>query len=434
MSANLKNSKILIVDDDKDILFSLSKVLELEGCFTETAASGSEGIAKAKNSFFDVFLLDIKLPDMEGTDVLTQLQSINPDAIKIMITGNPSVENTIKSLNIGASSFFTKPISVDDLLKGIKQKLTERDQHKAVNGKKIKEWVKLRISKIQQNEYSKYSEETANLFSIFCLSRTQAKVYIALNALGVATASEIAALSKIRREEVYRIMPGLESRGIINSKLDAPRKYSAVEPKTALKILVKMKVDAMEREVNMVQQKKDDLISRLETTSFGIYEENSVEALSRQDNVDMRLTQMAQKVKNQILLVGSLDELKKVVHDIEAGVNQIKIRAIVGVSDIRDDASESDDATALKRFLTLAIRGDCTVDLKQVDKRSFNLVVVDGREAIWGESKFEVAERKVFWTNDPTQVGILKRAFENLWQEALPCESFQNEMRTNPLM
>jgi sugar-specific transcriptional regulator TrmB len=336
---------------------------------------------------------------------------------------------------MGASSFFTKPVSIDALLRDIKDKLKERERKKLIAGKKVEEWVKLRISKIQLSEYSRFAEEAADLFNIFGLSRTQAKVYTALNALGVATASEISALSKIRREEVYRVMPDLESRGMIICKLDAPRKFAATEPKTALNILVNSKVDSMEREINNLKQKKDDLIARLENTSFGIYEENSVEALSRQDNIDMRLSQMTKKAKNSIAMVGSLEEMKKIIHEAsEAGDSQIKMRTVVDSSDIQDLDGESGGKASLRRFLQVACKGNCTLDLRQVNKQSFNLVVVDSKEAIWGEPTSKKSEGKVFWTNDPTQVCILRRAFENLWQEALPCESLENGVKESTLM
>lgn len=426
--------KILIVDGDQELSFSLSRILELEGYLVQTVPNGADAIVKARNECFDVFLIDIKLPDMEGTELLTQIQSINSDAIKIIITGYPSVDNAAKSVNMGANAYFVKPLKLDVLLRDIKEKLKDRHRQKTIAGKKIEDWVKLRINKIQLNEYSKFAEETANLFGIFDLSKTQAKVYMALNALGVATASEIAALSRIRREEVYRMMPELENRGIISSRLEAPRKFAATEPKTALSILVKVKTEAMEQEMNTLYRMKDELISRMLSTSFGIYEECSVEALSRQDNVEMRLIQMVKKAKNQILFAGSLDDVKKISNE-TAGVDgiQIKMRTVVSVSDIVDEVDESGDGNALRHFLMVACRGNCKVELKQVDKVSFNLAIVDGKEAIWGEYKPGTVERKVFWTNDPVQVGILKRAFESLWQEAVSCEPCLNEVRTSTL-
>jgi sugar-specific transcriptional regulator TrmB len=258
---------------------------------------------------------------------------------------------------------------------------------------------------------------------------------MAINALGVATASEISALSKIRREEVYRIMPELETRGLISSRLEAPRKFAATEAKLALNILFKMRIEELENEMLTLQKRKEELISRMLSSSFGIYEENSVEALSKQDNVEMRLSQMAKKAKNNILIVGSIDEMKKIINEttVEAGANPIKMRTIVGACEFKDETSDAAEWRAFRHFIVSACRSNCVVDLRQVAKRAFNLAIVDGKEAIWGESKTEKAERKVFWTNDPVQVGILKRAFEHLWQEALPCEC-QNELRTMTLV
>ncbi len=425
---NERTEKVLITDDDKETLLALSRVLELEGYTPKTATKGSDAIVMAEKEHFDVFLIDIILPDMDGTELLAQIQSINPRAVKIMITGCPSIENATKAINEGANAFFVKPINAETLLKEIREKLKARDQK--ITSEKKEDWVKLRINKIQLNEYSQFADETAELFGIFGLSRTQAKIYMALNALGLATASEISTLSKIRREEVYRIMPELENRGIISSRLEAPRKFAATEPKMALNILLKMKIEELENEMLTLQRRKEELISRMLSSSFGIYEENSVEALSRQDNVEMRLSQMTKKAKNHILLVGSVDEMKKIINETtEASASQIKMRTIVGTCEFKDETNDAEEWQTFRHFIMSACRANCRVDLRQVAKRAFNLAIVDGKEAIWGESRSEKAEQKVFWTNDPVQVGILKRAFENLWQEALPCEC-QNELRT----
>jgi sugar-specific transcriptional regulator TrmB len=372
---------------------------------------------------------------MESNEVLTQIQAINPDAIKIMITGYPSIASTTNpSSTSRQNSYLIKPQEIDTLLKDLKEKLKDRYQQKMVLGKKAEDWVKLRINKIQLSEYSKFAEETADLFGTFGLSKTQAKVYMALNALGVATASEIAALSRIRREEVYRMMPELENRGIVSSRLEAPRKFAATEPKLALNILLKMKTEAIERETSKLHNIKGELASRLLNTSFGIYEESSVEALSRQDNVDLRLTQMSRKARNQILLVGSLDDVKRIIKECnEDGASQIRMRTIVEAEEVLDQAAELGDADFSRHFLLPAFRGDCRVELRQVDKRAFDLTIVDGREAVWGESKVGV-ERRFFWTNDSVQVGILRRAFENLWQEAVPCGSCLGEARASTLL
>ncbi|XHH09915.1 MAG: response regulator [Candidatus Bathyarchaeia archaeon] len=427
-----KIEKVLIVDDDKESLLIISKALELNGCHVKTAVKGMQALVMAEKEHYDVFIIDTKLPDMTGTQLLAQIHLIHPKAVKIIITNSPTIENAAESVNKGANAYYLKPVNPETLLSELKEKLKVHNAQKLGLDKK-KDWVKQRISKIQLNEYLQFAEETATLFGVFGLSKTQAKIYMALNALGVATASEVAVLSKIRREEVYRIMPELENRGIITSRLEAPRKFAATEPKTALNILVKMKVEEIDREMLTLQQRKEELISRLLNTSFGIYEENSVEALSRQVNVDLRLSQMARKAKNQILLVGSIEDMKKIISETQEVSGQIKMRTIVGEGEFQDETGDSEGERELRLFLTPAGRGSCSVDLRFVGKRVFNLVIVDGHEAIWGESKLERVERKVLWTNDPVQVGILRRAFENLWQEAVSCEC-DGEVRMGSLV
>ena len=154
-----RSYRVLIIDDDTEILRVFSKILQLEGFITDTAANGQEALNKAKASFFDVFLIDIRLPDMEGTEILGELQKSDPTSVKIMVSGQPSTENAIKALNSGANAFFTKPVDFGILIKNIKDRIQERDKKQRTE-KNLDQWVKLRISKVQSNEYSKFADET----------------------------------------------------------------------------------------------------------------------------------------------------------------------------------------------------------------------------------------------------------------------------------
>jgi CheY-like chemotaxis protein len=423
-----RSQRILIIDDDTEILRVFSKILQLEGFVTDIAASGEEALNKVKSSYFDVFLIDIRLPDMEGTEILAELQKSDPTSVKIMVSGQPSTENAIKALNSGANAFFTKPVDFTVLIKNIKDRIQERDKKERTE-KTLDQWVKLRISKVQVNEYGKFADEIAAVFSGFGLNKTKARIYVALNVLGAATASEIASLSKIRREEVYRILPELEETGIVSSRLDAPRRFMATDPITSVEILVKMKTDAMKHELDALKMKKDDLIYRLTNTSFGVYEENTIEALARQDNVDKRIAQMVKKARSSMMLTGSTDELEKVLLSKsreEPLQNQIEIRTIITNSDLSDDKDSTDNADLLRRIRLLSNKANCNVELKSVDKTPFKLLMVDRKEAIWGESKSGKINARFLWTNDLLHVGIMKRAFENLWQEATLVKLQQN--------
>ena len=127
MQMEREKKKILVVDDDKAILKSLKLVLEAEGYIVATAETAGEAIVKSKNSYYDLALLDIRLPDMEGTELLTRMDLGVPRMRVVMITGYPSLENTIESLNQGADGYLIKPIDPTKLLKIIEEKLKEQE-------------------------------------------------------------------------------------------------------------------------------------------------------------------------------------------------------------------------------------------------------------------------------------------------------------------
>ena len=118
--------KIIIIDDDENICKSLSLILKTVGYVTDTAKTGNKAISKIKHEFFNIALLDIKLPDVEGTELLTSIKEINPDIEIIMITGEASLESAIIALNKGASAYLRKPLQPEDLLSYIKNFLEKQ--------------------------------------------------------------------------------------------------------------------------------------------------------------------------------------------------------------------------------------------------------------------------------------------------------------------
>jgi PAS domain S-box-containing protein len=118
---------ILIVDDEESQRKSLSLILKRKGYEVESAGTGKEALNKAKSRIIDLVLLDIKLPDTNGIELVAPLKQINPDMAIIMVTGFASVENTVRSLNEGASGYLVKPINNDELLAKV-QALLERQE------------------------------------------------------------------------------------------------------------------------------------------------------------------------------------------------------------------------------------------------------------------------------------------------------------------
>ncbi|RLG22363.1 response regulator [Methanosarcinales archaeon] len=145
----LSGDRLLIVDDDEAILRNLERILSLEGYETDTARTGREAIEKTRRNFYNLALLDIKLPDMEGTELLKKMHETFPKMIKIMVTGYPDLENAIKSLNYGADAYLVKPVSVQELLDVVKQKINEQRNMEKMTEEKVKRWIETRIRKLR---------------------------------------------------------------------------------------------------------------------------------------------------------------------------------------------------------------------------------------------------------------------------------------------
>jgi two-component system response regulator HydG len=147
-----ETKSILIVDDDEVILTVLKEILQLDGYTVETASTGKEAIERSDAAFFNLCLLDIKLPDMEGTELLTELHKTNPQMIKIIITGFPSFDNAVKSLNLGADAYIMKPVNSKELLELVSQKIKEQQDALQMSEDRVSDWVKNRIRQIEREQ------------------------------------------------------------------------------------------------------------------------------------------------------------------------------------------------------------------------------------------------------------------------------------------
>ena len=144
--------RILIVEDDENIRETLKNILQQSGYETDTAKTGREAEQKAKTRFYNLALLDIKLPDMDGTQLLAKLHENTPKMVKIMVTGYPSLENAMEALNEGADAYVTKPVKPAKLLALIKEKLEEQQQAEKMTENKVTDWIKTRARQLEPDE------------------------------------------------------------------------------------------------------------------------------------------------------------------------------------------------------------------------------------------------------------------------------------------
>ena len=148
MSKRREKKSILVVDDDEAILATFKGILEKEGYSVDTAKTGGEAIEKSEAHFYNLALLDIKLPDMDGTKLLTGLHRNVPNMMKVMVTGYPSMENAVESVNLKADAFLIKPVNPEELLKVVEEKLREQEEAENMTEEKVTEWIKTRMRKL----------------------------------------------------------------------------------------------------------------------------------------------------------------------------------------------------------------------------------------------------------------------------------------------
>lgn len=121
-------ANILVIDDDEGVRESIAIILRYEGYSVDEAQNGKEAIAKSYENFYNLAIVDYRLPDIEGTELLGRLKETTPKMAKIMITGFPSVNNTIEAFNHSVDAFMIKPVKIEVLLRKVSSLLKEQEQ------------------------------------------------------------------------------------------------------------------------------------------------------------------------------------------------------------------------------------------------------------------------------------------------------------------
>jgi DNA-binding NtrC family response regulator len=120
--------RILVIDDDESFLRVITRILELEGHGVETARTGKEAIERSNLGSYDLAIIDVRLPDMNGTALLTAMRDTTPRMIKIMLTGYGSAEDKVEAIKRNADDYLVKPIQMDNLLGTIKNHLEKQSR------------------------------------------------------------------------------------------------------------------------------------------------------------------------------------------------------------------------------------------------------------------------------------------------------------------
>ncbi len=141
--------KILIVDDDENIRSVLTTILEDEDYTVESADTAKKGIEKSEKTVYNLALIDVRLPDMGGIELLAKMRSTEPKMRKIIITGYPTLQNAVEAVNKGADAYIMKPFDVEKILQTIKEQLQKQKEEVSYSEAKVAEFIETRVKELE---------------------------------------------------------------------------------------------------------------------------------------------------------------------------------------------------------------------------------------------------------------------------------------------
>ena len=153
------SARIIIVDDDENIRKVLMAILEDKGYDMEAVGTAREAIKKTDKKFYNLALIDIRLPDMEGIDLLMKIRDTTPRMRKIIITGYPTLQNAVDAVNRGADGYITKPFDVERVLNTISEQLRKQEQEKKYSQDKVAEFIETRVRELDLQKETVHSKK-----------------------------------------------------------------------------------------------------------------------------------------------------------------------------------------------------------------------------------------------------------------------------------
>ena len=155
-----ETTRILIVDDDENIRKVLTTILEDEGYDVESVDTAKKAIERTRRKFYNLALIDIRLPDMEGIELLTKMKNTTPKIRKIIITGYPTLQNAVEAVNRGADAYIMKPFDMEKVLETIKDQLKKQQNEKRYTQKKVAEFIETRVRELDVEKEVAHKKNT----------------------------------------------------------------------------------------------------------------------------------------------------------------------------------------------------------------------------------------------------------------------------------
>jgi sugar-specific transcriptional regulator TrmB len=270
-------------------------------------------------------------------------------------------------------------------------------------------------------------EQNAEILSSFGLTKKQARVYLALVHSGTALVGEIAKSSKVRREEVYRILPKLERMGLIEKTLSVPVKLKATSVENALAILIKEEEERAKNRIMELNSKKAEFLEHFR-----------IGTRSRPDN-DEQFSFVAEKV----VILGKIEELiDRAQTEVEYCASEEKLQQFLNFFSaplgkaidrgikihLISKTPKTEDIDVIPRIINKKFSSNKLVSLRYLDNIPNHFLIIDDNEVLIATStEGYLGDNPLLWSNNLPHVMVYKLLFKELWNSAVTTVTFNVE-------
>jgi len=161
----MKTNKILIVDDEKNIRMTITQSLADMDVETDTAVNGEEALAKLKDTEFGLVLLDLRMPGMDGMQVLEELRKDRPDIRVVIITAHGTIESAVEAMKLGAVDFIQKPFTPKEI-RSLVTKIIKRETLSEEKNKDYESCLELAKRSVADRHFESAAEHVRRAISI----------------------------------------------------------------------------------------------------------------------------------------------------------------------------------------------------------------------------------------------------------------------------
>ena len=268
-------------------------------------------------------------------------------------------------------------------------------------------------------------DENAKMLSAFGLTHNQARVYIAIAKLGMASVSQASKVSKVRREDVYRMLPKLEKMGLIEKILGKPTKIRAIPVEEALSVLIECEREIANKRVSTLMTKKDEFLKHYKRLRIKkIPEEAHFAIISQREGIMSKELTMVKKAKSSINIIVSRDKFIQFFHNYDDALKKatnrgVKVRMIFNVTEHED---------SILRIIKEYESSRAPLNLRYTDQQATHYMIVDNKEALAATSiEPTIGKNPYLWTDDGSLIGLWQRNFEGLWHASVELKTIATE-------